>query len=204
MAAPGQNPPPAANDARILDIAADHVRRHGIERTTIVSIAKAAGMSHANIYRYFASKEALVEALSAQWLKPVERGLRDIANSADPAYDKIERMLAAVHRAYRTKLDSDPAVFGLFAAAAREGRDVATRHAAVVLAELRGVVEEGMAGGVFAGDVARATALVADAGHRFLHPVVVEMDARLPRAQIDARFERVSRLIVRALASGIR
>ncbi len=49
-----RDPQPAETptDVRILDIAADHIRRHGIERTTILSIAAEAGMSHANIYRY--------------------------------------------------------------------------------------------------------------------------------------------------------
>ena len=46
----------------LLGIATDHVRRFGIERTTVVAIAREAGMTHANVYRYFPSKEALVDA----------------------------------------------------------------------------------------------------------------------------------------------
>ena len=54
---------PEPVDARLLKIAAAHIRRHGIAKTTIVSIAAEAGMSHANVYRYFPSKWALFEAL---------------------------------------------------------------------------------------------------------------------------------------------
>ena len=50
--------------ARLLDIATEHVRRHGIERTTVVSVARDAGVSHAAVYRYFASKNALVDAVT--------------------------------------------------------------------------------------------------------------------------------------------
>ena len=65
-------------DIRILDLAAEHIRQHGIERTTVVAIAREAAMSHGNVYRYFPSKEALVDAVTAQWLKPIETGVRDI------------------------------------------------------------------------------------------------------------------------------
>ena len=53
-------------DARILDLAAEHIRRHGIERTTVVAIAREAAMSHGNVYRYFPSKEALVDAVTGE------------------------------------------------------------------------------------------------------------------------------------------
>ena len=55
-------------DGRILRIAAEHIRRYGLERTTVVSIAAEAGMSHANVYRYFPSKNSLIEALTDHWL----------------------------------------------------------------------------------------------------------------------------------------
>lgn len=205
MASPAQGRPPVSHDARILGIAADHIRRFGRERTTIVSIARTAAMSHANVYRYFESKEALIDAVTAQWLKPIEAGLRDIANSADPAYDKIERMLAVVYRGYRAKLESDPALFALLVEAAGVERPVATRHYGRLRAELKVAIEEGMAGGGFPnGDIVRAVDLVVDAAHRFIHPAAVGMDASISRPQIDARFSRVSRFIGRALVAGIR
>ena len=44
-------PPPEPTDVRLIELAADHLRRYGVGRTTVVSIAQAAGMSHANVYR---------------------------------------------------------------------------------------------------------------------------------------------------------
>jgi AcrR family transcriptional regulator len=38
-------------DARLLTIAADHLKRFGARQVTVVSIADAAGMTHANVYR---------------------------------------------------------------------------------------------------------------------------------------------------------
>ncbi len=59
-------------------------------------------MSHANVYRYFRSKTALLEAVTTAWLAPLEAGLRVIADAPDPVYDKLERLLFAIHRGYKT------------------------------------------------------------------------------------------------------
>ena len=36
-------------DQKLLELAAQHIRRYGPKKTTIVAIAEEAGMSHANI-----------------------------------------------------------------------------------------------------------------------------------------------------------
>lgn len=45
---------------RILDAAADIMRRHGVARATTKEIAKAAGYSEALLYKHFRDKEALM------------------------------------------------------------------------------------------------------------------------------------------------
>ena len=58
-----------------------------------------------------------------------------------------------------------------------------------------------MGGGVFRpSDLRRTTSLVFDGLHRFIHPVSVKLDRIIPREQIDSRFERVTRVVLRALA----
>ncbi len=107
-------PAKPSTDLRLLELAAEHVRRHGAARLTITEIADAAGMSHANVYRYFRSKAALLEAITTAWLAPLEAGLRVIADAPDPVYDKLERLLFAIHRAYNDKLATDPKIFDIF------------------------------------------------------------------------------------------
>ena len=114
--------PPQSQDARILAIAAEHVRRHGIARTTVVSVAREAGMTHANVYRYFPSKAALADAVTADWLKPLEAELAQVADAPDPADDKLERMLMAIASTQRDKLETDPNLFDLYVTAHEENR----------------------------------------------------------------------------------
>jgi AcrR family transcriptional regulator len=199
-----RQPQPEPTDSRILQIAADHVRKYGLARTTVVSIAAEAGMSHANVYRYFPSKESLIDALTDHWLKPIEAGLHDIADGPDPADDKLERIVSAVYRAYRSKVETDPNLFKVFVEAMEQGRAIARRHRGRLQAEILRVIDEGMAGGVFRqGDQRRAVALVFDGLHRFMHPVSARLDRDVPREQMDARFERLARVLLRALAGRI-
>lgn len=194
---------PEPADVRILRIAIDHIRRFGLRRTTVVGVAEEAGMSHANIYRHFPSKQALIEAVTVHWLKPVESGLRDIADGPDPAYDKLERMIMALWRAYRDHLESEPALFELFAEATRQGRPLARRHRALVLTYVQRTVEEGVSGeALAAGDQRRATTLIFDSLHRFIHPLAVAGDRETPRSQMDGRLERLSRVVFAALRRG--
>ena len=192
-----------ATDQRLLEIAAAHIRKFGAARTTIVGVAQEAGMSHANVYRYFASRTGLLDAVTAHWLKPLELRLQNTAQGADPAYDKLERLLSDVARTYGDKLAADPNLFSLFATAVDKSRSVARKHRGRLQGEVQGVVEEGMGNGVFAiTDQKRAMALVFDMTHRFIQPAAILADAALPRPAMQARFDWVMRLLLRALRSG--
>lgn len=192
-------------DRRILEIATEHVRRYGFRRTTVVGIAEQAGMSHANVYRYFPSKLALVEAVTDHWLKPVEADFRQISDGPDPAYDKLERILGAAQSAYRQKLDTDRQVFALFVEATERDLGIARRHRNRLQAELQRSIEEGISSGVFMHtDHRRALGLIFDALYRFIHPKAIWNDAGVPVARIEARFERVLALVLAGLTRRIR
>jgi AcrR family transcriptional regulator len=195
--------PPESQDVRILDLAAEHVRRYGAARLRIVAVAQDAGMTHGNVYRYFPSKEALFDAVTEQWLKPVEAACRMVADAPDPAFDKLERMIISIHRSYRDKLESDPKIFDLFCQSVEEGRSVARKHRTKLQSEIQRVLDEGTSGGMFeVADQRRALALVFDAAYRFMSPISIRLDKDVPRAQMDGRCDRCVRLCLRILGSG--
>ena len=195
--------PPEANEARILEIARAHVRRFGHARTTVVGVAADAGMTHANVYRYFASKTALLDEVVASSLRPLEARLREAAEGADPAEDKLERMLFAVHRDYRAKLDDDPEVFDLLIEALERNRPSARKHRMRVQSEIQRVYDEGVASGAFAmTDRRRAMSLLFDAAHRFIHPVALRLDKDASAQAVATQFETVLAIALRAVRTG--
>ena len=59
-------PTPEARRQQILDAACDCVRHAGFHGASMAEIAKAAGLSVGQIYRYFENKEAIIAAIVAQ------------------------------------------------------------------------------------------------------------------------------------------
>lgn len=134
--------PPSA-DARLLAIAADHLRRLGHRQVTVVGVAAEAGMTHANVYRYFPSKTALVDAVAGRWLREVEAELGAIADAPDPADDKLERLLLALASMQREVLARDPHLFAVHRDATVESRPIARRHRGRLRQLVERVIEEG-------------------------------------------------------------
>jgi AcrR family transcriptional regulator len=198
-----RDPRSAPPDVRLLAIAADHLRLFGVRRLTVVAVAEAAGMTHANVYRYFPSKEALIDAVVDAWIKSVETRLTDVADGPDPADEKLERLVLALARANRDGLADNPELYRAFRDTMVARRAVARRHRARVRTLVDRVIEDGVASGLFEPrDRDKAGAFVLDVCFRFIHPVTVELEADMPQSQADQRLAAILRVTLRALATG--
>lgn len=71
----------------------------GFDGASMQDLARAAGMSAGNFYRYFNSKAAIVEALVNRDLDEVEREFTEVLGSADP--------IAALRSVLRRRLGED-------------------------------------------------------------------------------------------------
>lgn len=192
------------SEIRILSVASEHLRLYGLKRFTVVAVADEAGMTHANVYRYFPSRAALIDAVVDVWLKATERRLADIADGPDPAFDKLERLILALAKANRDLLVEDPHLFSALSQAVAKRHAISRRNRARVRALFERVVDEGIASGAFEPrDRERAIAFVIDATHRFIHPASLALEGDVPQASVDARLSTLIRVILRVLASGI-
>lgn len=197
------NEPGESVEARILSAALRHLRRDGLKRLTVVRIAEDAGMTHANIYRYFRSKSDLAERILIDWLRGVEQRLADISQAPDPADDKLERFLTHLSRSYIEKAQTDPKVFALLPEAMIADREVSRRHRLRVRALMAVIVEEGLATRLFAGgDVRRIEQLIVDVMARFIEPLSIQRMEGHDLQHSDSRRDRVIRLLIRGLAAG--
>ena len=83
--------------ARILDAAEEQFRRVGYHRTSVADIAAELGMSPANIYRFFPSRDAINESICGRVVNEVVDMAFAIARTNAPAMEKLERLLTTVH-----------------------------------------------------------------------------------------------------------
>lgn len=187
---------------RILAAAIEEARHFGVERFTVVAVAKKAGMTHANIYRYFETKTALFDAITLIWLKPVETTLSEIADAPDPAHDKLERLITALVRAYRDRVEAEPVLFDLFVSAFAESRPLARHHRARIRTLIDRVIEEGQTAGAFTVKSRdRALTFVLDGLYRFLQPEAVRADVIIARKVFDQRLGSVLAAVLSSLGA---
>ena len=190
-------------DTRLLAIAADQLKEFGPKHITVVGIADAAGMTHANVYRYFANKAALIDAVAGQWLRRMEGTIADIADSPDPADDKLERLIQAWARIHRDLLKADRHLFDVYCTATETARPLIRKHRSRMRLLIERVLDEGIVTGKFdPRDREKAHAFISDAVYRFINPLTVRLDADVPQDILDQRLATMIRAILRTLANG--
>ncbi len=164
-----------ADDTRrlILETAREHLRRFGESKMTVVDVAKALGMSHANVYRYFRNKADILDAIVDEWLAKVEGLLEPIVRQRVSAAERIESVVLETYRRRRQKLQADAEVYETFRRIVASRPDAVAIRTRKMYGVFRELVAEGTASGEF-GPVdpdAAATALD-DATAIFLHPLM--------------------------------
>lgn len=186
----------AANTrARLIELAREDIRQIGPARLTVLGIARRLGMSHANVYRFFTDKHALVDAVLHGWLAGLEVRLGEIVDGPDPADDKLERFLTALSRAYAETQENDAQVFALLAQPGKASKE-AVRHRRRVAELLGRVVEEGIATRLFSGnDARRLGLLVFDLAYKFVDPSAVLNAGGTSAQQRDRAMQAIIRVV---------
>lgn len=88
---------PAKRDA-ILAAALDLFCEHGFDATPVPAIAERAGVGSGTIYRYFESKEALVNTIYQQWKHEMKRVLVDSGQPGEDTRAEFHRWWTGLWR----------------------------------------------------------------------------------------------------------
>ncbi|MEO5872159.1 MAG: TetR family transcriptional regulator [Gemmatimonadaceae bacterium] len=186
---------------RILQTAEALLRRHGPSKTSVVDVSRALQMSHANVYRHFASKAALHDAIAERWLHRVSTPLADIAAGPGTASERLEAWVLALMEMKRRKVLDDPEMFATYHNVAMAARDVVDAHVTTLQNQLCDIIESGVVAGEFAPtDADVAARAVFDATARFHHPHhVADAAARDADGEV-----RAARAVIGLLTAGLR
>lgn len=156
---------------RILDAAEEVLRRYGPAKATVLDVARALSVSHGSVYRHFASKAALREAVAERWLARVSTPLIDVASGSGPAAERLRRWLAELSGTKRRMAREDPELFDNFHQLATLSEGAVATHLEVLAGQLSMIVADGVAAGEFAvPDPAVAGRALLQATARFHHP----------------------------------
>ncbi|NGN68478.1 TetR/AcrR family transcriptional regulator [Streptomyces sp. A7024] len=193
----------ALTPERILEATEEVLRRYGPNKATVVDVARALGVSHGSVYRHFASKAALREAVTKRWLDRTANQLESIVTADAPAPERLRDWLAGLFAAKRRKAGDDPELFATYSALIeRLGggsglESVVNRHLADLTGQLTRIIESGIRQGTLAApDPAAAAEAVFSATARFHDPVYAP---EWSHPDIEASFTALVDLLLRGL-----
>ena len=145
---------------RIIGKADELFRQFGFGKTTVADIAAELGMSPANIYKFFSSKEAIIQVVADRNLMVLSDAVQRHMAESGPALDRIEKVLLTVYRNSVDILRNERQVFKLMIRAYEQKWDCVEAWDKFLLQTLTKLVREGMSTGEFESGDAPGTAQV--------------------------------------------
>jgi len=159
---------------RIMETAEALFRRLGYAKTAVADIAAELKMSPANIYRFFDSKNAIVEAICRRCLSEAEEKAWAVARSKAPAAQRMERLILEILAYHKENLVTEHRVNELVVAAIEHSWGTIRAHKNVITNVAELIVRDGIDAGEFEAVDPRPTAeLFMRSCIAFTHPLVV-------------------------------
>ena len=134
---------------RIMIKADELFRQFGFGKTTVADIAAELGMSPANIYKFFPSKEAIIQASADRNLVVLAEAVHRHMVASGTMLDRIEKVLLTVYRHTAEILRNERQVFKLMIRAYEQKWACVEAFDTFLLQTLANLVKEGMSTGEF-------------------------------------------------------
>ena len=185
--------------ARIIETADTLFRRLGFAKTAVADIAAELGMSPANVYRFFPSKNAIVEAICQRCLAMLEEKAWAVARSRGSAASRLERLILEILAYHRENLVTDQRVNDIVLVAMEHSWSAIEAHKEA----LRGIAEMILRDGIEAGefepvDPRETSRSIMRALTSFTHPIVIASCLR-DEEDVEAEARATVRFLLRAI-----
>lgn len=188
----------------VLQTAKRQVRRFGEGKTNVVDIARALGVSHAALYRFYPSKSAIMDAIVQEAMDDEARLAARHIETDGPAADKLTAMLLDLHRRKRERFEGDEEIHNLYRRIVVERPDMIAAYADRITALIARLIGKAVQRGEWKiDDVDRAAGVVRDAGMIYVHPAFV---AQLVAAgaPVEEMLRATTATLARAFEAGVR
>lgn len=140
---------PEETRARIVETAEGLFRRLGFAKTTVADIAAELGMSPANVYRFFPSKHAIVEAICTKCLGEIDENAWAVARARGSAAHRLDRVFQGIIRYHKENFISEKRIHDIVLIAMDENWDSILAHKQAVRNALELILRDGIENGEF-------------------------------------------------------
>jgi AcrR family transcriptional regulator len=188
--------------ARIAETADALFRRLGFAKTTVADIAAELGMSPANVYRFFSSKDAIVEAICKRCLSELESKAWEVSRSRGTAAQKITRLFLEIFRYHKENLISEKRVHDIVLVAMENNWAAIEMHSEAIRTMIEVILRDGIANAEFDPVDPRETSIVIMRSMTaFCHPLMLAECLR--QGGGEAEVGESSRFLLRAITPRI-
>jgi AcrR family transcriptional regulator len=185
--------------ARIMDTAEVLFRRLGYAKTAVADIAAELKMSPANVYRFFPSKNAIIEAICQRCLGELEDRAWAVARSRGSAAERLERLVLEILAYHKENNLTDQRVNDIVLAAIELSWGAIRAHKEHMRMVFEAVLREGIERGEFERVDPRETSrLMLISLVNFCHPVLVAQYLQ-DQGDLEADARATIRFLLRAI-----
>ena len=185
--------------ARIMDTADALFRRLGFAKTAVADIAAELGMSPANVYRFFPSKIAIVEAICQRCLGELEAKAWAVARARGSAGARLERLFLDILAYHKENLLTEQQVNDIVLVAIEQNWVAIRAHKELMRTVIELILRDGIeAGEIESIDPAETSRLLLRSLVHFCNPVLVAQGLR-EQEDLEAEARATVRFLLRAI-----
>jgi AcrR family transcriptional regulator len=140
-----------AGREQLIDLVVSLIEERGSTSVTVAELAARAQMSPANLYRYFDSKEALIDAVAERWFQPKVAIMEDVVASDLPPRRKLFEFFAQRFALMKAEWENDPVAFANYVELGKENFELVRSYVDLGDHYLAVIIGEAMAEGAFEG-----------------------------------------------------
>ena len=168
----------------LLELMVGLIEERGSSAFTMTELAARADMSTANLYRYFVSKEALIEAVAEHWFQPKVEIMEEVVSSDLAPRRKMYEFYARRFALMKSEWERDPVVFANYVELGKEHFELVRSYVDLGDHYLAMIIGEAMAEGYFAGlSIDEAISLVNQMTGAYVN--IGAMELIMPKLSID-------------------
>jgi AcrR family transcriptional regulator len=182
---------------RILNKADELFHRLGFYKTTVADIARELEMSPANIYKFFASKEALVQAVAEWNLSLFKTTIGEALKQGKTSSAKLKVLATTIYQFHKSKFRSDHEMYRLMVAAHDQQWLCVVEFKSFLRRTLAEIIEEGIEAEEFSHlETSIEAEVLFDSLTWIINPLLM---FELKNAQVTKRIDAQIRFFERAL-----
>lgn len=188
----------AATRARIIDAADYMIQEKGAISFSMTDLAAAVGMSPANLYRFFDSKDALAEAMAGEWFAELQVIMEELVAAEMPVEEKLYQFFANRLVVKRARYKADPGLFESYMELGDEHFEVIKGYVDLADHYMALILAEAMEKGYFRGlELDSVMSLVNTMIQPFCNP-------RLMTQMMHVATEERLRMVINTILNGLR